>query len=148
MSRRWNATQPFCLTESDFSMMIFGIALGAVFFEVKETGFVNGARDWRLRFVPVCWASVTEWAVISHRLHTSLFPMSQPMTIIRCGTSWYTLTDSMEPDFGAYNEVALAQNRLAAEFILPAWGLRFYRRERKRRVRNTVTTTAIAPRRR
>lgn len=60
----------------------------------------------------------------------------------------HTLTDSMEPDFGAYNEVALAQNRLAAGIYFTCLGITFYRRERKRRVRNTVTTTAIAPRRR
>lgn len=37
----------------------------------------------------------------------------------------HTLTDSMEPDFGAYNEVALAQNRLAAGIYFTCLGTTF-----------------------
>ena len=115
-------------------------------FEVKETGFVNGAKGLETQIR----SSVLGFCDGAGGYQPSSAQQSVSYVSAHDNyTLWdklvHTLTDSMEPDFGAYNEAALAQNRLAAGIYFTCLGIPFCRRERKRRVRNTVTTTAIAP---
>ena len=82
---------------------------------MKETGFVNGAKglETQIRSSVLGFCDGTGgYQPSSAQQSVSYVSAHDNYTL------WdklvHTLTDSMEPDFGAYNEAALAQNRLAA----------------------------------
>lgn len=95
-------------------------------FEVKETGFVNGAKglETQIRSSVLGFCDGTGgYQPSSAQQSVSYVSAHDNYTL------WdklvHTLTDSMEPDFGAYNEAALAQNRLAAGIYFTCLGIPF-----------------------
>ena len=95
-------------------------------FEVKETGFVNGAKGLETQIR----SSVLGFCDGAGGYQPSSAQQSVSYVSAHDNyTLWdklvHTLTDSMEPDFGAYNEAALAQNRLAAGIYFTCLGIPF-----------------------
>ena len=95
-------------------------------FEVKETGFVNGEKglEAQIRSSVLGFCDGTGgYQPSSAQQSVSYVSAHDNYTL------WdklvHTLTDSMEPDFGAYNEAALAQNRLAAGIYFTCLGIPF-----------------------
>ena len=95
-------------------------------FEVKETGFVNGAKglETQIRSSVLGFCDGTGGYQPSSA-HQSVSYVSAHDNYTLWDKLVHTLTDSMEPDFGAYNEVALAQNRLAAGIYFTCLGITF-----------------------
>ena len=95
-------------------------------FEVKETGFVNGAKglETQIRSSVLGFCDGMGGYQPSSA-HQSVSYVSAHDNYTLWDKLVHTLTDSMEPDFGAYNEVALAQNRLAAGIYFTCLGIPF-----------------------
>ena len=95
-------------------------------FEVKETGFVNGAKglETQIRSSVLGFCDGMGGYQPSSA-HQSVSYVSAHDNYTLWDKLVHTLTDSMEPDFGAYNEVALAQNRLAAGIYFTCLGITF-----------------------
>ena len=95
-------------------------------FEVKETGFVNGAKglETQIRSSVLGFCDGMGGYQPSSA-HQSVSYVSAHDNYTLWDKLVHTLTDSMEPDFGAYNEAALAQNRLAAGIYFTCLGITF-----------------------